>query len=242
MMRAWTTCAAAMLLFGCQSGEEPVRGAHRGIEPTTAYTPRLEPSKAPAELPTPVERGPQRIVIGTKEEEPKRDLGAELRSAVGTPIDCVRDFVAPAPTTIRVSVTGTVRPTGMIIEPSAHGSGLSEAARQCIEQRVGRVALKPLDESVSQRASTIIEINYEPERIVEADPQTPEPRLTDVVQPLPKRPTLPPSGTRIDDPFRGWPEGGDVKHIEGPKPRKVTGPKPRPIEGYEVDENAQVWR
>jgi hypothetical protein len=178
----------------------------------------------------------------------QRDLGNELKVAMGLPTDCVRDFTSSRDTTIRVSVSAIVRPTGMCIEPEAYGSGLSRAALDCIEERVGTVVLRPLeDKTQSKAASTVIEIDYEAPVIVEADPETSEPELENVVESMAKRPAIPlidqgGRGIPIEDPFRGWLEGGNVKQPDGPKPRKVTGPKPRPIDGYEVDENAQEWR
>ncbi len=230
-----------MLVLACQSGEEPIRGARKGVEPTSVYQPRPAPSEELIETPTPEPRDLQLIVVGTTEEEAERDLGAELRAAAGTPTDCVRDFVASSPTTIRISVSAIVRPTGMIIEPSAYGTGLSAAALSCIKERVGNVVLKPLDQSVSETISTVIEINYEPAVVLESDPGVPEPQLKNVVQALPKRPQVAPSGVPIQKPTSKPIEGGTEKTIEGPKPKKVIGPKPRPIDGYEVDENAQEW-
>lgn len=245
MIRAWAVCAAAMLVCGCQSGHEPVRGAHESVDRPPVSPRPPETSQDLARTPEPPEaRAPERIVVGTTTEETvERDLGAELSAAVGSPINCVRDFVASSPTTIRINVSAIVRPTGMCIQPSAYGSGLSAAALKCIRQRVGTVVLKPLEDTTeSKTTSAVIEINYEPPVLVEADPGTPEPDLRNVVRPLPKRPYVPPSGVPIDDEFRGWLEGGDVKQAEGRKPKKVSGPKPRAIDGYEVDENAQEWR
>ena len=242
MMRAWTSCAAAVLALGCQSGAEPARGAHKGVEPTEVYRPRPEPSGARVETPTPESSQPRSVIIGTTEEEQERDLGAELKTAVGAPSDCVRDFAASSPTTIRISVTATVRPTGMVIEPSAYGSGLSAAALRCIKERVGTVVLEPLDATESKTASTVIEIGYEPAVILESDPGVPEPELKNVVQPLPKRPEVAPSGTPIQAPTSKPIEGGHSREPSGPQGVPVTGPKPRPIDGYEVDENAQEWR
>jgi len=136
----------------------------------------------------------------------------------------------------------------MCIEPTAYASGLTSAALKCVEQRVGTVVLRPLEDTTeSKAASTVIEINYEPPVIVEADPGAPEPELKNVVRPMPKRQPIPlvgqgGSGIPIEDSFRGWLEGGNVKQADGPKPKKISGPKPRPIDGYEVDENAQEWR
>ena len=248
MIRACAIWIGASMALGCQSGNEPVRGARRGFEPPVSYA---EPE--PAEPTQPMSRFPpdppeSRVVakVEATDETPQRDLGAELKAALGSPTDCVRDFAASVPMTIRINVNGIVRPTGMIIEPSAYGNGLSAAALACIRQRAGDVVLQPLDAAVSSRAATVIEIGYEPPVIVEADPGTPVPELRDVVEPMPKLPHIPliaegGHGVRIEDPYWGWLQGGNVKHPDGPKTKKVTGPKPRPIDGYEVDENAQNW-
>jgi len=242
MMRVWTTCAAAVLVLGCQSGEERPRGAHRGVEPAGEYQPRPDRSDLLIDTPTPPRREPATIGVTTTEEEPERDLGAELKAAVGSPNDCVRDFVASSPTTIRVSITAIVRPTGMVIQPSAYGSGLSAAALNCIGARVGTVVLKPLDDTVSQTVSTVIEINYQPDVIVESEPGVPEPRLRNVKEPLPKRPEVAPSGKPIMKPTSKPIQDSTGKDPKGPEGVPVTGPKPRAIDGYEVDENAQQWR
>jgi hypothetical protein len=244
MSRVWTICAAAILVFGCKSGEDGVRG-RQGLVPVVEYRPPAEGPSEPAELPTPPEpKEREPVVEEAKPEGPVRDLGAELRAALGVPSDCVRDYDAPKPTKIRISVSGIVRPTGMIIEPTVYASGLSNAARKCIEQRVTTVVLVPLDEQTSKRASTVIEIDYQPNVVVQSDSTVPEPELRNVKEPLPKRPEVAPSGKPISDPpsklISGGFEGG--RPIQEPKSKKIKGPKPRPIDGYDLDENAQEWR
>jgi hypothetical protein len=241
MIRAWATCVAAILVMGCQSGEESVRGVQPDFEPSPVRQPPPGPPKEPIEAPTPKPPAPE-IAIETTEEEPERDLSAELKAALGTPSGCVRDFAAANPTTIRISIGGIVRPTGMIIEPTAYGTGLSAAALACIRQRVGTVVLKPLDDTVSSKVATVIEIKYEPPVVVESDPGVPEPHLRNVKQPLPKRPDIPPSGKPIQEPTSKPIQGGHAKEPTGPAGVPITGPKPRAIDGYEVDENAQEWR
>ncbi len=247
MIRAWAVCAAAMLVLGCQSGEEPVRGARQSVIRAPISSVSLEPAQVTRDMPVPPEVEP--VLVGTTTNETaERDLGSELKVAVGLPTDCVRDFTSNSDTTIRISVSAIVRPTGMCIEPKAYGAGLSSAALKCIERRLGTVVLKPLEETTqSKTASAVIEINYAPPVVVETDPATPEPELKNVVESMPKRSTIPligqgGPGVPIEDPFRGWLEGGNVKHPDGPKTKKVSGPKPRPIDGYEIDENAQEWR
>jgi hypothetical protein len=243
MGRVWVWCIAALWLLGCQSGEEPVRGVNQGVEPARQYQPGPESKATPIDTPTPEPAEPP-VIVEQREQPPKRDLASELTAAVGIPTDCIRSFEASRPTTIRISISATVRPTGTIIEPSAYGAGLTRAELKCVEERVGLVALNPLDEPSSQTVSTVIEINYEPPVVVESRAGTPEPHLPDVVEPLPKEATIPPSGTPIEI-TKGQPiEGGKEteRHPDGPPGKKIVGPKPVPIEGYEVDENAQEWR
>ena len=244
MIRAWATLVAAILVLGCQSEKaEPVRGSHQGFEPPVDYPiPVEEHPPRRFDPATPDPPAPEVVRVEAIEEEPERDLGAELKAALGSPRDCVRDFVASRPTTIRISVTGIVRPTGMIIEPSAYGSGVSAAALNCIRQRVGTVVLDPLDDTVSSNASTVIEIDYQPPVIVESDPGVPEPKLKNVKQPLPKRPDIPPSGKPIEGGTDRPIQGGTASDPNGPQGVPISGPKPRAIDGYEVDQNAQEWR
>lgn len=232
-----------LLGLGCETGEEPVRGANPGRTPRLHEAPPKHP-REPVEAPRPEPSFEMPSLDQEVVEETERDLAAELNSAIGVPIDCVQDFVATRQTTIRVSITATVRPTGMIITPSVYGSGLSTAARQCIERRLANIALRPLEEPVSEVVSTIIEIDFSPAVIVEADPGVPEPRLKNVREPLPKRPEVAPSGRPIQTPtskeISGGFEGG--RPIQEPTSKKISGPKPRPIDGYDLDENAQEWR
>lgn len=242
MIRAWA--ASAALLLGCTSGGEPVRGARVGFEQTPVQPQPAAPEEPawPREHETPDPPAPLPIQVEAAEEEPERDLGAELKAALGTPSDCVSDFVASKAMTIRINVSGVVRPTGMIIEPAAYGSGLSSTALNCVRQRVGTVVLKPLDETVSSTASTVVEIKYEPPVIVESSPGVPEPKLKNVKQPLPKRPDIPPSGKPIQGGTDVPIHGGTASDPNGPQGVPIKGPKPRAIDGYEVDENAQEWR
>ncbi len=248
MRKVWTLCVAALLTSGCKSGEEPVRGANQGLPSSATYSPAPEKPRLVDTPPLDLRRDPLLVLerYGKDDtEEPERDLSQELQTAVGVPTDCVRDFEASRPTTIRINVSGIVRPTGMVIQPTAYGSGLSNVARECIEQRVGNVVLKALDATVSETVSTVIEIEYEPPVVVEAVPGVPQPVLRDVRAPLPKRPTIPlGQGKAISGwPTKEWISGGfdGGIPIESPTSKKITGPKPRAIDGYEVDENAQSW-
>lgn len=244
MIRASAWCVVALLALGCESGEEPTRGANPGLE-LILYEAKEKPPREPADAPRPDPPADVPDLLGEGEEKKEeRDLEEELKARLGVPVDCIRDFTAPRPTTIRVSIAATVRPTGMVISPSVYGTGLSMAARQCIQRRVETVVLPALEEPVSQRVSTIIDIDYSPQVVVEAESATPEPRLRNVKEPLPKRPEVAPSGKPIQEPtskpISGGFDGG--RPIQEPTSKKIKGPKPRPIDGYDIDENAQEWR
>jgi hypothetical protein len=143
--------------------------------------------------------------------------------------------------TIWVNISAVVRPTGMIIEPSASGRGLSANDRRCIEERVGDVTLTPLEGEASAPVSTYLEIRYEPPPIEESDVGGPALKLKDVVEPLPKKAPITPSGVPIEGPAADPIRGPSGVPIEGPRGVPVEGPKPKPIEGYEVDDRAERW-
>jgi hypothetical protein len=232
-----------LLAVGCKDREESARGAFQAPKPL------LEPA-AKTNL-RPIIDTPDPAIIDNPEllrekvDEPEeRNLAAELQRAVGIPIDCLTDYESSTPTKLQIPISATVRPTGIVIEPTVGGVGLSPKERACIQERMSFVKLPPLDEPRSQAVSTFVEIDYEPPVVVESD-APPDPDLKNVKESLPKRPEVAPSGK----PITGWPtskwisggfDGG--RPVEGPRPKKVTGPKPRAIDGYEVDENAQEWR
>jgi len=164
--------------------------------------------------------------------EPPRDLAAELSAAIGSPADCLRDYRPAGATTIRVSLGAVVRASGMVIEPSASGGGLSRNDLRCVEQRAGDVTLSPLSGVASERVSTVVNIDYQPPRVEEYDVGAPTPKLKNVVQPLPKKKPIPPSGKPIKGPAPDRIDGPSGVPIEGPSGVPIQGPKSKPIEGY----------
>lgn len=188
------------------------------------------------------DQGSEKGAGGLEDESAPRDLSAELKEAVGVPDDCVQDLRRVTPTTLRLTVTALVRPSGVVIQPSVSGTGISQEARQCIARRVSSVVLRPLPDDVSQRVSTVIEIEYVPPSVRGAKAGAPDPELRNVREPLPKRPEVAPSGRPIQEPTSRPIQDPTSRPIQEPKSRKVRGPQPRPIDGWETDESSKEWR
>ena len=234
MTRLVVWCVLVLVVLGCKSRGEPAEPANvvEVLPPDTtevAAQPSATDTVADVEEVAAVEPAEAAEV---EPMEPARDLAAELRAAVGSPRDCLRDYRPSSAVTIRVNISAVVRPTGMIIEPSATGRGLSMNDRRCIEQRVGGVTLSPLRGQVSEPVSTYVDIQYQPGEVEEDDVGGPPPELENVVQPLPKKKPIAPSGVPIDGPPADPIEGPSGVPIEGPKGVPIEGPKPQPIEGH----------
>jgi hypothetical protein len=233
---------AILLTVGCKSQQEPTRGAYRVPKPAVERDPATDRRRiVDAPDPRTIERPTTTVEPETRKEPAKRDLAAELLGVLGSPVDCLRDFEADSATTIRIPVSATVRPTGMVIQPAASATNISLAAQACIEKRVSLVKLEPLEKPLSQTVSTVIEIEYEPPVTVDVE-GAPEPALEMAEKPLPKLPEVGPSGRAIQQPTSRPIDKAPPREPTGPSAQPVTGPKPRPIDGYEVDQNAQQWR
>lgn len=265
VMRHLLVCLISLaLLVGCQRSEPASDAPYEGtVEPSEDQPSQDLEKSAPAEpgvgTPEPsaevapgsaAQAGdPQERDEGGEEEsaEPHdeaatRDLSAELHDAVGEPRECIQDFERATPTTLQITVTALVRPSGAVIQPSVSGAGLSQDARQCIARRVSSVVLKPLRDDASQRVSTVIAIDYVPPSVVGAKAGAPDPELRNVREPLPKRPEVAPSGRPIQEPTSRPIQEPTSRPIQEPSSRKVRGPQPRPIDGWETDESSKEWR
>lgn len=230
-----------LMAVGCKSRDESARGAFQAPKPL--LEPAAQTNLRPIiDTPDPAIIDNPELLEGKPAEEPEeRDLATELQSAVGTPIDCLTDFESSTPTKIQIPINATVRPTGIVIEPTVGGVGLSAKERECIEERMTFVKLQPLDKPFSQAVSTFVEVDYTPPVVVESD-TAPDPKLKNVKEPMAKLPEVAPSGVPIQKPTSVPIAKKPWKDPDGPAGKPVTGPKPRPIDGYEVDENAQQWR
>lgn len=240
MTRLVLFCASLLFVFACKGREEPAEppAASSVVEvppPKTADVPEpstvanTEPAtEKPAE---PVAAEPAKAA-DPEPVQPARDLASELRAAVGSPADCLRDYRPAGPKLVRISISAVVRPTGMIIEPSASGGGLSTNDLRCVEQRVGDVVLSPLSRDGSEHVSTTVEIDYRPPEVEEYDVGGAPPKLKNVVPSLPKKEPIAPSGKPIEGPAADPIDGPSGVPIDGPKGVPIEGPKPKPIDGY----------
>ncbi|MEM9727856.1 MAG: hypothetical protein AAF997_04675 [Myxococcota bacterium] len=233
--------SAAVAIAGCDSGEVPQRGAF-----DTPATPveKAEPRKPNRFVDTPdlsLVNTPSEGAEEAEEEGPPRDLAAELQAGIGSPAACLADYEASVATRVRVPVSATIRPSGVVIQPSAPGVGLSDEAQDCLEERATLVKLPPLEDGVSKTVTAIVEFDYTPPKVVDSDGSI-EPTLKNVRGPLPMRREVAPSGRPIQEPTSRPISGPAARDPNGPTGRPVRGPKPRAIDGYQVDENSQQWR
>lgn len=242
MTRILVFCASLFLVFACKSRDE---AAEPPTPSTVVDTPSPVTAEAPATPPLadtePATEKPAEPVAAepAKAVEPElapvpptRDLAAELRAAVGSPADCLHDYQPASPTLIRINISAVVRPTGMIIEPSASGGGLSNNDLRCVEQRVGDVVLSPLSGADSERVSTSVSIQYEPPEVEEYDVDGALPKQKNVVPSLPKKEPIAPSGKPIEGPAADPIKGPKGVPIDGPSGVPISGPKAKPIDGY----------
>lgn len=242
MSRVMIPCLAVLLVMGCKSQEKSVRGAFPAPKATFEVTAKTNVHRI-IDTPDPgaVIEAPEVVEEEPAAKEVVRDLATELQQALGSPVDCLMDFEANSPMKVQIPINATVRPTGMIIQPTVGGVGLSIKERECVAHRVTFVKLEPLDKPFSQPVSTFVQFDYVPPVIVESEP-VPDPKLKNVKEPLAKRPEVAPSGRPIQAPKSRPITDPASKDPSGPSGRPITGPKPRAIDGYEVDENAQQWR
>jgi hypothetical protein len=90
--------------------------------------------------------------------------------------------------------------------------------------------LKPLAGPSSEPVSTYVDIRYQPPAVESYDVAPPPPPPDGVVQALPKKKPIAPSGVPIEGPAADPIEGPSGVPIEGPSGVPIEGPKPVPIE------------
>ncbi|MFW2386715.1 MAG: hypothetical protein ACN4G0_00140 [Polyangiales bacterium] len=247
MTRALVLCASLVLALACKPRDEPSAppapsAVAEPASPDNAEPPALrtgsatdpiveKPADPVAEKPAdPVAAEPAKLLEPEPTPAPPpRDLAAELRAAVRSPADCLRDYQPASAKLIRVEIRAVVRPTGMVIEPSASGGGLSANDLRCLEQRAGDVVLSPLTDTVSAHVSTFVDIQYEPPTVEEYDVGGALPKRKNVVPSLPKKEPIAPSGKPLEGPEADPIDGPSGVPIEGPRGVPIEGPQAKPI-------------
>lgn len=149
------------LLVGCEDQRPPPpgRGA-AGAEPrgtAQGAAQPADPSHAPgkrrrAPTASPRAGGPSRVRAEPRSarppapgdetnDEPARDLGAELHAAIGDPTPCLPSDQEALPSRLTIAVQAHLSLTGVVTRAEVRVPELSDAARRCIRDRVQDVRL-----------------------------------------------------------------------------------------------------
>jgi hypothetical protein len=110
-----------------------------------------EPAAEQAAEPTPDEAAP---------DAPVRDLAAELRNALGSPVGCLTPReVGQGPDHLSISVSVTVIGTGMVTRAEVSSADLSEAEQLCMRQRALAARLPGSIEDAPRTVATAITLD-----------------------------------------------------------------------------------
>jgi hypothetical protein len=173
------TCAAPAL--GCDDGSADApnkapRGAmghHEAAEtPAPAETARAQGSPATqaaqaaqAMEPAPVAAPQQNAVPApAPEQEPERDLNAELQAAFGSPASCIKPRLdsEAAPSAIRVDLEAHLVQSGLVSRGYARSSQLDAEELACLEKRLGALRLRGPIEGAPRSARTHFDLELKP--------------------------------------------------------------------------------
>jgi hypothetical protein len=152
-------CGLCWLLLGCGSdaSEQPaVLGRPRGVvpsriarQPEPTASPEQPASPQPATEPWP-EQEPEAPAKPEKPVEPeKRDYGAELLAALGSPTDCLKPRQGPdSPPEIKVELEAYLLETGTMSRGYARSSELDPDELKCIRSKLESRSLKgPIEQA-----------------------------------------------------------------------------------------------
>jgi hypothetical protein len=114
--------------------------------PTTGTTTGTQTGEGKAKPPTEEEDKPA-----------ERDLSAELLSAIGSPLDCLKTRSGDsAPSSINVQFDVTVLDTGLVTRAYAHSSQLDPEELQCMTKRASALQLRaPIDQAPRNISTTL---------------------------------------------------------------------------------------
>jgi hypothetical protein len=135
--------------------EEELRA--RGAAPTAV----LDIEGAPRDEPEAPRTATVSFALHDAHSTAERDLGAELRAALGSPAGCIRsDTMLRAGGRLDVHVTATVGPSGRVTRATAHAESLSTDERACLERRAGAVVLRGPVEGAPRAVTTTLAVTY----------------------------------------------------------------------------------
>ena len=92
-----------------------------------------------------------------QKEAEKRDYSAELKNAIGGPVDCLKPRGGPdSPAEIRVDLEAYFLETGAMSRGYARSSQLDEGELQCIRSRLESIRLRaPIDQAPRSVQTTL---------------------------------------------------------------------------------------
>ena len=180
MIRSMVLCALLVCL-GCENdAPPPPRGVARS-EPAApaAATPKKEEPRnkrrsqptftddtapEPAFIPEEGPRAaPQEEKVAEVETKEERDLGEELRLALGMPASCF-DASMNLPDVLNFSVSAYVTVTGRVTRADVSGADLNDKAASCIARRVEALRFRSPVEGAPKKVSKAFRFTTSPQR------------------------------------------------------------------------------
>ena len=164
---------AALLLGACgwdekASGPSDPRRGGGGPRAPQAVQPAAPPrpaTAAPLPLQQPAGQHPsmfkpaEAAAEKPETEEQPRDYPAELLSALGAPVDCLKPRSGPdAPPLIRVDLEAHVLESGLVTRAYARSSQLEETELDCIRRRLGSLHLPAPVEAAPRGINATLEL------------------------------------------------------------------------------------
>jgi hypothetical protein len=154
--------------------EEAARQAERAASPQPNPNPN---ANAPSAKPIPFVPFSENEAADAEEKKPERDLGAELRTAVGDLASCVKPRTAaagtPAGTTLSIALEAVVTETGLVTRSGARGTGHEPDELDCARKRLGAVRLVGPIEAAPRTITASVTLTLQPAQPVQPGGEAP---------------------------------------------------------------------